>query len=320
MAKARATTDQIEDVLTETESPQPRKQHLESIEVPTELLVVNSNTDDILEKYALPDINVEIRPIEVIRWHKQTGANAFSRPVTIEAFYDSSKGGYNTGLTLEEKKYLEALTGVDLSNTFNADKPHPFWSTAAGRVKLENQTQIINISNAFNFIKYKVCKACTLVADSLQEYDEGIWFEATHYIHNEEQRVEKKAREISITRQAYKAIEELTPIDKRKLLQVLTGRSVAQRSDSAIDVGIEEALQANPEEVLTYSKMSKKKITVLAFIHDAVFKNVILVQKGGYFYGETRLGYSLNETTEYLLNPKNQELSLVIRGKLESLR
>ena len=43
----------------------------------------------------------------------------------------------------EEKKYGDIL-GVDLDSTFKFTEPHPFYCSAAGRVKLLNQTMFFS--------------------------------------------------------------------------------------------------------------------------------------------------------------------------------
>lgn len=311
----------IADTDTLSVPAMPKKKHwINPAELRNELILVDPDATDILSKYRLPDMVVEIRPIDVVRWHKQAGPLSFSRPVTIEAFFDQSKGGYNTGLTEDEQLYLEAMTGLQLDNKFHRDQAHPFWSSAAGRVKLENQTQLININTSFNYIKYKLCKACTLVANSLDEYNQGIWFEATHFIHNEEERIQVEAQTIDVTRKAYRIVDKMTPANKRKLLQVVAGQAIANRSAEYVDVSLEDMLKTRPADILTYASLDPKRLSILSFIHDGVYKNILMVKKGGYYFNETLIGYNLHETADYMSNPKNQEVVLVIKSALDAKR
>lgn len=78
---------------------------------------------------------VEIRPLDIPRWHGKQGKEAFTQPHTIEALYDHSTGGYATGLSeKEEIEYSKKMGGVDLSNHFNQDAPHPFGGVKWGEL------------------------------------------------------------------------------------------------------------------------------------------------------------------------------------------
>ena len=70
---------------------------------------------------------VQIKPIERVRWHGKTSKEFPNRPVKIEALVDPTTGRYATGLTEEDKVRLEGITGFDLSDIYRNGRPHPFW-------------------------------------------------------------------------------------------------------------------------------------------------------------------------------------------------
>ena len=109
---------------------------------------------------------VEVRPIERERWHGFKGKDAITRPVVLEAFLSNVTGKLATGLTPEDQERLEKLTGYDLSSDYNPNKPHPFWSSPAGFVKLEHKTNIFDTSKPIDEIKVKMIKDHDLVANS----------------------------------------------------------------------------------------------------------------------------------------------------------
>ena len=51
-------------------------------------------------------IVVEVKPIEVQKWHKKTGAESFTRPKKIQALVDPTTMKYATGLSKEDIKKL----------------------------------------------------------------------------------------------------------------------------------------------------------------------------------------------------------------------
>jgi len=62
---------------------------------------------------------VEIRPLDIPRWHGKQGQESFTQPHTIEALYDHNTGGYATGLTEQEVEEYQKKLKVDLTSTFN---------------------------------------------------------------------------------------------------------------------------------------------------------------------------------------------------------
>ncbi len=97
-------------------------------------------------------------------------------------------------MTDEELKSYGEKLGVNLDTTFKTDKPHDFYCSAQGRVKLENNTMIFNTDNVIDAIKVGIMKGSPFVANSLKEYEEGLYPEATHYIFSEEEEIAVKAK------------------------------------------------------------------------------------------------------------------------------
>ena len=108
-------------------------------------------------------MKVEVRPLDIPKWHGKRGKEAFSQPHTIEALYDSSTGGYATGLTEEEAETYGKKLGVDLSSIYNQDKPHEFWNSKMGQIRLENRTMILDDEKDLDFVKIRVMKASKYV-------------------------------------------------------------------------------------------------------------------------------------------------------------
>ena len=139
---------------------------------------------------------VEVRVIEKESWHKKGGKESFKRPITIEALF--RKGKYSIDLSEEELTTYGQKLGVNLDPTFRVDKPHEFYCSAQGRVKLENNTMIFDTNNVLDAIKVGIMKGSPFVANSLKEYEEGLFGEATHYIFSEEEEIAVKAKKVEI--------------------------------------------------------------------------------------------------------------------------
>ena len=86
-------------------------------------------------------MRVEIRPLEVEKWHGKQGVESFTQSKVVEALVDSESGILKIGLNAEEiEKYSKALN-VDLNPALVANgKPHPFYGDRAGWLILPNRT------------------------------------------------------------------------------------------------------------------------------------------------------------------------------------
>ena len=183
---------------------------------------------------------VEIRPLDIPKWHGKKGEESFQQPHTIECLYDPMTGGYATGLTEgEEKKYSKKL-GVDLSSVFNQDEPHPFWNSKMGRVKLENATMIFDDTRNLDFVKVKMLKASKYVANSIKDWKDGLYPEATHVIFDETQEEAIKATRALKKQEAIKLSLELSKEDQENIVQILTERTVRGRSSNYLIGEIDE--------------------------------------------------------------------------------
>jgi len=125
---------------------------------------------------------VEVKPIDTDKWHGKKGKESFAQPMTIEVLYNKESGKYATGLTPEDAEKYGKELGLDLTDRFDAMKPHAYWSTQPARIKLPNHTVIFNTEKSLDYIKLCNLKASKFVANSIKELAEGLWPEATHVI------------------------------------------------------------------------------------------------------------------------------------------
>ena len=142
---------------------------------------------------------VEIKPIEKDRWHGKKGKDAFGSPITIEAPISTKTGKFKTGLEEEDRVRLEKETGLNLSDKFIPGDKESFWTSQAGKIKLYNKTNIFDSDKATDEIKISVMKASDLVANSMEDYENGKCPNALFVISDEVAELEIKASKISLT-------------------------------------------------------------------------------------------------------------------------
>jgi len=261
-------------------------------------------------------MTVEVKPVDVKRWHGKAGKEAFGQPTTIEVLCDEKTGKYATGLSPEDEERLSKLTGYDLSDRFDVTKPHPYWSTQSARIKLPNHTVIFDTQRPQDEIKVLNLKASKYVANSLRELEEGLWPEATHVIHSEEEEVNIKATKVQKKMDCMKVLMNLTKDEKVNLVMILSAKAVRGRSENFVDVEIDRIIEEKPAEFLLYAKMDKQEVYTRAAVLEAIHRNILTKEGAAILYMGDVLATDTEEAIRYFMNPQNQKLKLAILDKL----
>lgn len=255
---------------------------------------------------------IQVRPLDIEKWHGKKGAESFAGTFTVTALVSGTTGSYKTGLSPEEEEEYGKLLRQDLSARHDRNKAHEFWDSEAAAVKLENKTNFIDKGEALGFVHYKILLNSKFVANSMKEYEEGLWPEALFVIVDEDTDSDIKASKISIIKEVFAKSAELSKDKKADIILVLSGRLVRGKSDNFIEVAFDEEVQKNPKDVLNIIKMDKKKTATHALILEAQQKYILNKAGHRYMYHDSILGDDIYSTIEYLEKPENQELKLRI--------
>jgi len=263
-------------------------------------------------------MRIEVRPLDIPKWHGKAGKEAFSQAHTIEALYDHKTGGLATGLTEEEAKTYGEKLGVNLSSKFDQSKPHEFWGSAMGRIKLENKTMIFEDTKALDFVKVRMMKASKYVANSIKEWEAGKYPDATHVIYDEEQDIAIKASRIQAKNNARKIAMELSAEDKINLVQILSNRSLKGKSQNHVDIEIDSLVEDRTKEFLSYANRSSKELYLRGSILEALQRNILTKEGSSIYYLSDQIGFDFESTLKYFDDPQNQNIKLAILEKLNS--
>jgi len=260
---------------------------------------------------------VEVRPLPIQRWHKKKGKEAFAQDKTVEVLYSEELGRLATGLTPEEaKKYGERM-GVDLSDTFNPEVPHPFWTSKASWINLPNKTTVFNTARDSDFVKVANLKASKFVANSMREQEEGKWPDATHVIFSEEEEMELKATKFQIKQKV--GVELINASLERKiaLVQILSNKTVKGRSPSFIEGMIAELVEEKPEELLKALSMNKEEVIIRSSVLELLSKNILTKQGSAVYYMGDKIGLDYEDTVTYFKDPNNAVMKVTLLEKLQ---
>jgi len=259
---------------------------------------------------------VTIKPLQKEKWHGKKNADSFTQPISLSALYNPKTGKYDTGLSKKDKERLEKETGYDLSDSFDPNKPHPFWDSRAALLTLPNHSIILNPDLPLDYIKIAIAKASKHVANSLTDYENGLYPDATHVIYDENEEVASKAKKVALLKEAYKIANKLNKQSKIALILIISGQTAKRQSDEFIEVALHDIIENKTEEFLSYANKTKAELTTRAMILDAVNENILQMKKGSIYYMDELLGNTITEAVEYLNDPKNQNLKIIINEKL----
>ena len=272
---------------------------------------------------------VEIKPIELKRWHGKTGKDSFTRAKKIQALIDPETMQYKTGLDnmaktythpkteeqVTELEYYGAIIGKDLS-PLASDKPHEFWDSNLAVVKLENNTIFLNTDNPLDYIKWKICKASKFVANSMKEYDEGMFPEATHVIFDEAEEIEAKATKVELRKKATIECSKLSLSKKIQVVMILGDKNLKNQSSDFVEVEIDSLIQKRAGDVLEIINRDDEDTALHAMILEALQKSVLRKTGHKIVYFDSVLGGEVVDVVDYLKKPENQDLKLRLMSQL----
>lgn len=261
---------------------------------------------------------IEVRPIEVKKWHEKTGADSFTRPKKIQALVDSNTMKYATGLTEKEVVDLEKVTGYKLNDHFDIKEQHIFWDGPMGVIKLENNTMFFDISQPLKFIHYKVMKASKYVANSPAAYEAGEFPEATHVIYDEGEQIELKASKIQLKNKAIIELDKLSPDRKRELVLIMRGKDLKGNSDAFLVPALEEIVNTDAALLLELMSSDKKTLSTRALVLEALQKGILRKDGHKIYHMDTHIGGEVEDVVDYLMQDINQDFKMILMSKLQN--
>lgn len=264
---------------------------------------------------------VEVKPLPVTRWHGRKDKESFTRDKVHEVPFSADKNAYDTGLTEEEAEQYGKKLGRNLSDNFHPEEPHPYWSTKEARIVLKNQTMFFDLSKAADFVKIKNMKTKSFgaVANSFDEYEKGLWPNATHYISDEEEEVVSSVKGVQAKRVANNYITKMTYEDKVNLIQVISNRSVRGRSIDYVEVEIDRIMEKDPVEFVRVCEMGRIEIGARAAIAEAVHIGFLEKMPTGQIrYAGEEIGFDIIDAVKYFNAPENQRFKATLLEKLNS--
>ena len=259
---------------------------------------------------------IQVRPLDVEKWHGFKGKDDFGKAFTVTPLVDGNSSTYKTGLSPEEIKEYSEIFGMDLTPRYNKEKPHHFWDSETPAVKLERRTNLINVDEPVGYIQSKVLLSSKYVANSIQEYQEGLWPDAQFVIVDEDVDNEIAASKIELVEEAIIKASSLSTDKKAAIVLILSGKLAKGKSDNFIKVALRKEIDKDPGEVLRLMKMDAKQTATHALVLEALQRFILTKAGHRIMYHDSSLGDSVYEVVDYLEDKANQDLKLRIIEQL----
>lgn len=278
-------------------------------------------------------MKVEVKPIEIKKWHDKTGKDSYTVPKVLRALVDGDTRQYATGLDyinkefkdpdnakvqLTEAEYYAKLLKVDLSPQFIEGQQHPFWDSQGMKIKLENNTMYFDTENPMDYIKIKVMKASKYIANSMKDWEDGLFPEATHVITDEQEEIEVKASKVQIKKKAVLACNEISEDKKVQLILIIDGKNLKGKSSKFIEVELDKLIEKKASDVLRYLEMETEDVAIHALVLEALQKSVLRKQGHKFLYHDSVIGSDIYDVIKYLKEDENQDLKLRIMASVNN--
>tara|TARA_R110000744_G_scaffold260846_1_gene375740 strand:+ start:5069 stop:5887 length:819 start_codon:yes stop_codon:yes gene_type:complete len=246
----------------------------------------------------------------IVKAHKKHAWSGFHRfpkcKDTVIATY--GRGGYDTGLTPQEEKTLEGVLNLEAGklNRFS-----DYWQDYA--VILTEKDKVLKLDRPRDFLDYKILSRSEKVCNSVNETDE--WPKAVYVLYDAEEDAKKDNLKVKEKRKAYKLFNSMTIGEMKNVLKIM-GKRANNSSDALVENTLSDIVDQQPQEFNEIVDLPDFKTRVL--IEDLVGNNALRIRGGHYMFGDDPIGHDLESTIIYLKDPKNQDIVLSLKAKLQS--
>ena len=255
---------------------------------------------------------VTLKPIKKHGWlpDDHDGSLRYSKcfeRLTVQAM--KGTGVLNTGLTEEDERRLENKMNMSPGTLSRYNKD--YWTMF--KVDVPKEGTILDLAFPEDELKYMVLKAHQRVANSeMERFDSPF---AEYVMTSEEQEAKVVNKKSKLKRKAYKVFSNMSTTEMKDVLKVMGKRAGDDASVDFVESQLDKIVTDDPQNFLT--TVEDPTFAMRAFIDDCIASRVLV--KNGTKYqlpGGDTVGYTLEQTIEYLKNPDNQEVYLDLKGKL----
>jgi len=218
------------------------------------------------------------------------------------------RGGFHTGLTKSQQSQLEVDLGEDPGTLASYSQ---YWMEYC--IHIHDKPLTLDLSKPKDFLDYQVCMQSRRVANSVTELDQ--WPKAEYVIYDAEEDAKKENTSVKARRQAFSKFGNMSTSEMKDVLKLM-GKRADNMTATMIENEVDKVIQDNPEEFNKILSLPNFKTRIL--IEDLLGINAIRKSGTHYLVGDDVIGHDLESTILYLEDPKNQNLLISLKNKLEA--
>jgi hypothetical protein len=218
------------------------------------------------------------------------------------------RGGYDVGIDEKTRRHLENALQLKVGDL---DAHSKFW--VSYNVRVTDKDLELDLSRPRDLLDYYVLRSSNRVAPSVNDLLQ--FPKADYVIYDAEEEARKENLKVRAKTEAYKKYTSMTPQDMRDALKLM-GKRVTDMSSTVVENILNRMVEEEPMEFNRVVNLPNYKLRVL--VSDLTGANILRINGGHYFFGDTPLGHDLETTLVYLDDPKNQDLLLSLKSKLKA--
>lgn len=273
-------------------------------------------TETIVKEQVIPK-KVTIKPSRRHGWlpEDHDGSFRFSRTVEeLTVQRDRHTKLLNTGLSAQDEARLEKALKLEQGglSRYNTD----YWSKF--KVAIPKDGIVLSpLTNPTDEVAWRVMCAHQEVANSLAEKNKT-GFER-YVMHSEEEEVAAINEQLNIEITALGKFSSMSSDEMANFLKVY-GKNVDRGSSMEfIKAQVFKIVKSEPQTFI--NTISDPNYKMIVFIKDCLEKGVLKESGGKYVRpGGEALGYSLDQTIDFLSNRDNSEVYIMLKGQLAAIK
>ncbi len=252
---------------------------------------------------------VEIHRINRGTWHNLPPDRNISQPLVFNPAIDGSTRQYNIAMSSDELEEIAKRTGYDLSLAVVPGQAHPFWDSPMMRIKLDRATvNVIDVNSDVEKLRLAVIKGSGLVAHTEQALLNGDYPNAEFFIYSEEEQIQRDEDKAARQIRAVTMLNEMTDASAHHLLKLLSTKRFTKRSAEFVRTALMQKIMEDVNSFITYAAMPTERLRTYVLIEEAVLDGKLQKEGTSYYYGSDRLGFTREETAEFLEQNVNQPI------------
>jgi hypothetical protein len=228
---------------------------------------------------------------------------------------DKKTGILNTGLEKEDEIRLERALGL---NTGTLSKTSSFWDQNKFNIRIgKGGITLSPKSSPMDEIKWRVMLVHTDIANS--DKTKSDWAFSRYVMSSEEEAVKETNKTINTKLEAFKEFSSMSEQGYKDFLLAYGKRIDSNSSIDFLKSEVGKLVDTEPQAFLDLIKGSDYKYKI--FLRKLIDKGLVRESGGKYtLIGGEVLGFSFGQAIDFLLDPKNQDSVVSLKGQLTAVK